>query len=98
MVRMTISAIALLLLTGCAGLDPLGSVEPNPETGESSLDVVSGYILREIRGSVDGGAYANGQAQGLRVLRVGEGEFLGCVEFDNGLVSFRSPGCSKGPD
>lgn len=83
-----------VLLPGCATIDPLGSVVPDVETGEASLNTRAGVICREITGQLTG-ELANAYGAGFRCLAVGEEELSGCVTYSDGRFSYTSVGCKE---
>lgn len=84
------------LLAGCATIDPLGSVVPDAETGEASLNTRAGVICREITGQLTG-QLTNAYGAGFRCLAVGEEELTGCVTYSDGRFSYTSAGCKEPP-
>lgn len=89
----TFACALIVILTGCAGLDPLGSPAQHPETGERDYTTRGGVICRELTGNVQGAGFGDAHGGGFRCLDVGENAPEGCIQYNDGRFSYTSPGC-----
>ena len=88
--------MSLMLLTGCASLDPLGSVVRDPETGERDLEPTAGVVCRELTGRVSAQP-VDASGRGLRCLEIGNATLQGCLRWggDGAGFSYESAGCFR---
>ncbi len=89
-----ILALFAALLAGCAGMDPLGSLEPGKDQETAALTARGGVICREITGQLDTGP-ASGYGAGFRCLDIGEEPVQGCMTYSTGRFAYTSPGCTE---
>lgn len=89
----------LVLLGGCAAIDPLGSPQlQEREEGtvySGDYPTEAGVICRELVGQASV-RDINGTARGVRCLKVGNEPFPGCLQWEFPGGGYQSEGCLDG--